>query len=175
MPMLSHALHASFADASEQRASDRRVLRLEAQAATPAGAGGIHIHNLSRTGMLAASVAEVPVGTSIEVEMPGGARHRAEVVWRDAELFGCRFLKPLSQATLSAALLRAAPLVPPPADALPVAENEALARLREHWQFEHKPAAPEPDLPIARRMWAIIGLGLISWAVPGAIAAWIVW
>lgn len=169
--MLSHALHASFADASEQRATDRRVLRLEARAATPKGEDGIQIHNLSRTGMLAESAAALPVGTGIEVEMAGGARHRAEVVWRDADLFGCRFTKPLSQATLSAALLRAAPLVAPGV-ATAIGNNEVLARLREHWDFEDSTElAGEPTMPLGKRMWAIVGLGFVAWAVPTALIA----
>lgn len=169
--MLSHALHANFADASEQRATDRRVLRLEARAATPTGEGGIQIHNLSRTGMLAESAAALPVGTGIEVEMAGGARHRAEVVWRDADLFGCRFTKPLSQATLSAALLRAAPLAASTPAAV-VGNNEVLARLREHWEFEDRAKlAREPGLPLGNRMWTILALGLAGWAVPTAVIA----
>ena len=172
--MLSQALHARFADASEQRESDRRVLRLEAQVATPSGENGSQIHNLSRTGMLVQSSADVPVGTGIEVEMPGGTRHRAEVVWRDAQLLGCRFDKPLSQSTLSAALLRAAPAAPPVANTALLVDNEALARLREHWDFEHEIAvAEEPKLPMGKRLWAILGLGLASWAIPSAIVAWI--
>jgi len=172
--MLSHALHASFADASEQRASDRRILRLEAQAATPAGAGDIQIHNLSRTGMLAGSSAEVPVGTEIEVEMPGGARHRAQVVWRDADLFGCRFARPLSQATLSAALLRASPL-PTPAGGAAVSNNPALARLREYWASEGDLApADTSEWPRGMRLWAIIGLGVAAWAIPIIVVAGVI-
>lgn len=169
--MLSHALHASFADASEQRASDRRILRLEAQAAMPAGEGGIQIHNLSRTGMLAECAADVAVGTAIEVELPGGARHHAEVVWRDAELFGCRFARPLSQATLSAALLRAAPLSSTAQGSVP-ALNPALARLREHWTPESEAAsATLSDWPLGKRLWAVIGMGVVAWMLPGAILA----
>jgi hypothetical protein len=172
--MLSQALYGTFAATSEQRASDRRVLRLEAHAATPAGEGGIQIHNLSRTGMLVETDAAVPVGTSLEVELPGGTRHRAEVVWRDAELFGCRFAKPLSQATLSAALLRATPALPMVAETALLVDNEALARLRDHWDFEDDIAeASEPRLPLGQRLWLILGLGLASWAVPATIVVWL--
>ncbi|HEU4820550.1 MAG TPA: PilZ domain-containing protein [Qipengyuania sp.] len=174
--MLSQALHARFADASEQRTSDRRVLRLEAQAATPAGENGIQIHNLSRTGMLVQSGADVPVGTEIEVEMPDATRHRAEVVWRDASLFGCRFAKPLAQATLSAALLRAAPAPQTVGDTALLVENDALARLHEHWNVEHEiSAAREPGMPLGKRLWVIIGLGIACWAIPSAIVIWILW
>ena len=41
--MLSNALTASFADSSEQRVSDRRLLRLDARVATTAGRGGVQV------------------------------------------------------------------------------------------------------------------------------------
>lgn len=173
--MLSHALHASFADSAEQRSSDRRVLRLGVQAATPAGESGVEVHNLSRTGMLVEAGAALPVGTSIEVELPGGGRHRAEVVWADEGLFGCRFAAPLSQATLSAALLRAAPQPAEDAAARPLTQDEAFARLREHWDFEDELApTASKTIPLGSRLWIIGGLGLAGWAVPAA-AAWMFW
>ena len=172
--MLSHALFASFADSSEHRVSDRRILRLEAQVASPAGSGGIEVHNLSRTGMLIESTAPVSVGTAIEVELPGGKSHQAEVVWADEGLFGCRFERPLAQATLSAALLRACPLVPAVAEAALSAEA-SIAKLREHWAFEHEtPSVAGGKLAAGTRLWIIGGLGLAGWAVPAA-AAWMFW
>lgn len=170
--MLSQALHAHFADASEQRATDRRILRLEARAATPAGEGGIEIHNLSRTGMLVGSIAAVELGTAIEVELPGGACHRAEVVWQDAGLFGCRFTKPLSQATLSAALLRASPATLSPQLASSSPEPAALNRLREHWSSEQEAETlGRSELSLTKRLWAIIGLGIAAWVVPTGLLA----
>ena len=135
--MLSHALSASFANPSEHRVSDRRVLRLEARLAMPAGEGGIEVHNLSRTGMLVESTAAVPAGTVLEVELPSGTSHRAKVVWADEGLFGCRFERPLSRASLSAALLRAAPQTLETPEAVLVQES-SMAKLREHWSFEHE-------------------------------------
>jgi hypothetical protein len=171
--MLSHALHASFADAAEQRVSDRRVLRLSAQAATPTHEAGIEVHNLSRTGMLVECDGVLEAGTMFEVELPGGARLRAEVVWSDERLFGCRFEQTLTQAQLSAALLRSArpaqEVAPLPT---PLSRDEAMARLREHWDMEDD---PEPlavaKLPVGARLWLIGGLGFAGWAVPAA-AAW---
>ena len=172
--MLSHALSASFANPSEHRASDRRVLRLEARLAMPAGEGGIEVHNLSRTGMLVESTAAVPAGTVLEVELPSGTSHRAKVVWADEGLFGCRFERPLSRASLSAALLRAAPQTLETPEAVLVQES-SMAKLREHWSFEHEiPVSVERKLPFGTRVWIIGGLGLAGWAVPAA-AAWIFW
>ena len=174
--MLSHALHASFADSADQRASDRRVLRLEARVATPSGEGGIQVHNLSRSGLLLEGVTGVIAGSEIEVELPGGTSHRAEVVWADETLFGCRFVHPLTQAQLSAALLRSAPLEPSAAPK-PLTPAEALAKLREHWDGEPEPEAIQTSnrhLPLGMRLWIIGGLGLTGWAVPAA-AAWAFW
>lgn len=170
--MLSHALYASFADKAEQRISDRRVLRLEARAATPAGEGGIEVHNLSRTGMLVECDSVMPVGSTIEVELPGGTSHRASVVWADEHLFGCRFDDVLTQGELSAALLRSAPKIP---DLMITAHahDRAMEKLREQWGEEkigNQRAAIEPRLPLGTRLWIIIGLGLAGWAAPAAAA-----
>jgi hypothetical protein len=94
------------------------------------------------------------------------------VVWRDADLFGCRFARPLSQATLSAALLRAAPLLPPAAAAARPGENAALARLRRQWNFEGDAASSSKSiLPLGRRMWIIAGLAVAGWAIPAVVIA----
>lgn len=175
--MLSHTLHASFADAADQRVSDRRVLRLEARIATPAGEGGLRVNNLSCSGLLLEGVAGVEAGTEIEVQLPGGSSHRAEVVWADETLFGCRFIQPLTQAQLSAALLRSAPSAPAAAAPLALTQAEALAKLREHWSDEEEAAVARPHdrmLPLGTRLWIIAGMGLTGWAVPAA-AAWLLW
>lgn len=172
--MLSHALYACFADAADQRASDRRVLRLEARVATPVGEGGIQVRNLSSTGLLLEGVTGVAAGAEIEVELPGGTRHRAEVIWADETLFGCRFAKALTQAQLSAALLRSAPGAPAAAPE-PLTSAQALAKLREHWDEEPEtPSVRSTKLPLGTRLWIIGGLGLTGWAVPAA-AAWMFW
>lgn len=176
--MYTSALQASFADAAEQRVSDRRVLRLEAQVATESGAGGIQVRNLSRSGLLLEGVADVVAGARIEVELPGGSSHQADVMWADETLFGCRFVQALTQAQLSAALLRSAPETPlvtagPEASA----QADALAKLREQWPDANaEDFAPARDRKLApgARLWVIGGLGLCGWAVPAA-AAWMLW
>lgn len=171
--MLSHALHASFADSAEQRVSDRRLLRLGGRVATSDTQGGIQIHNLSRTGILVESTVAVTTGETIEVELLDGQSHRAQIVWADEGLFGCRFSRPLTQAELSAALLRSAPVV----DSAPAAPQPAdpLDRLREHWAVESEPRiAGETKMPVGTRLWVISGLALAGWAVPAA-AAWVLW
>lgn len=171
--MLSHALHASFADTANQRVSDRRVLRLEARVATPHGEGGIQVHNLSRSGLLLEGVTDVASGHEIEVELPGGTNRRAEVIWADEALVGCRFAEPLTQAELSAALLRAAPTSAAPTHPRPLTQAEALAKLREHWAEESDGARGDAErkLPLGTRLWLITGLAAAGWALPAAAAA----
>ena len=173
--MLSHALHASFADSAEQRVSDRRVLKLAARVATPEGEGGIEVRNLSRSGLLLESITGIETGSFVEVELPGGTRHRAEVVWADETLFGCRFVDPLTRAQLSAALLRAEPVDQAGPETPVLTQVESLAKLREHWDDEEaKLRVRAPKLPVATRLWMIGGLALTGWAVPAA-AAWLFW
>lgn len=167
--MLSHAIHASFADSADKRASDRRVLRLEAWVASAEGEAGIQVHNLSRSGLLIEGATGVATGSELEIELPGGTRHRAEVVWADDTLFGCRFKRALTKAQLSAALLRSAPAEP----ALSTAPErltslEAMVKLRQNWDEERRPepaATSEHRLPLGIRLWIIGGLGLAGWAL----------
>lgn len=169
--MLSHALHASFADNAELRASDRRVLRLEAQVATDVGEGGFQVRNLSRTGLMLDGATDVPVGSEIAVELPGGSVHRAEVVWADESLFGCRFHKQLTQAQLSAALLRSEPSAPA-TSAVPATHDEALSRLREHWAEDTSPEVASErsnELSPGVRLRIIGALGVAAWVVTAAI------
>lgn len=175
--MLSPALYACFADAADQRASDRRVLRLEARVATTAGEGGIQVKNLSRTGLLLEGPTGVAAGSEIQVELPGGTSRRAEVIWADETLFGCRFARPLTRAQLSAALLRADPLAPGAGAAVARTEGDALARLREQWDTEPETQTARPTapgLPLGKRLWIIAGLASAVWGVP-AVLAWLFW
>lgn len=172
--MLNQHLSGTFVVEGDQRGNARRRLRLSSRVQGTADAGLI-IHNLSRTGMLVECTAGVPAGSVIAVELPDGGTHNAQVVWADETLFGARFAKPLTQAQLSAALLRADPDAPESGSPR-LTQAEALARLRQHWDDEPEAVAPPSDrkLPLAVRMWAIGGLAVTGWAVPAA-AAWLFW
>ncbi|WP_133364886.1 PilZ domain-containing protein [Qipengyuania sediminis] len=169
--MLTQVLHASVSEPCEQRANDRRVLRLEARAEGPAGGSGIEVHNLSRTGMLVESRIVLAIGTILEVALPGGSEHRAEIVWTDESLFGCRFETPLTKAQLSAAILRADPL--PAAAPTPPAADQGLARLQAQWPFEDESDQSDEDqrLPLGKRIWVIGSLATATWSVP--VGAWL--
>lgn len=106
--MIRDLLQGNLDRCQNQRGADRHLLRLAAAIDVRPGSL-VSVHNLSRSGLLLASDAELAKGAKIVVEFAGGARHDAEVVLADDGLFGCRFTQPLSRAALSAALLRAAP------------------------------------------------------------------
>jgi hypothetical protein len=110
MSLLAH-LDPSDSTAN-RRASPRRTLRLQAlgtrslEAAVP-----VVIHDLSRTGLLIETSAELAAGERIDVELPDSGPAQAKVVWSSGRFFGCKFEQAIPPAALSSAILRS-----PPAD-----------------------------------------------------------
>ena len=49
------------------------------------------------------------MGSALEVNLPEAGTTEAEVVWASGDFLGCRFINPVSQAAVSAALLRTDP------------------------------------------------------------------
>lgn len=96
-------------DGTNRRGSPRRRLLLEA--AGPADAKVV-IHDLSRTGLLIETSVSLSAGVSFQVQLPEAGTAQAEIVWNSGRFFGCRFKEPISNAVLSAALLRS-PASPP--------------------------------------------------------------
>jgi transcriptional regulator with XRE-family HTH domain len=68
----------------------------------------ITVHNVSATGMLLECGERLEVGAPLWMDLPEGPETEAVVVWTSGPLHGCKFGRPLSRATLSAALLRSA-------------------------------------------------------------------
>jgi hypothetical protein len=126
----------------------------------------------------------------IEVQLPGAGMVEAEVIRSDNGLFGCRFKRPVSQAVVSAALLKSAPpaAVDPAASATIRAAAAELKHLSARLDqlksvVDHAaetPAAPsfeaakwfDPDaddlsekLPLATRLRIILALSVGSWLV----------
>lgn len=94
---------------TDQRSAPRRTLRLGINGRFAEGQSGLAIvHNISATGMLLETVTPLAEGESITVELPEAGECRAQIVWVDAPMHGCRFGEPLTPAALSAAQLRGA-------------------------------------------------------------------
>lgn len=89
------------------RRSKRRVLRLQVAGV---GASGetevVTIHNISEDGLLIETIAPLNPNDSFEVDLPHSGPVAATVVWIRDRFAGCRFERPVSKATLSAAALR---------------------------------------------------------------------
>lgn len=95
--------------ADDQRGAPRRTLRLGITGRFASGAGSTAtVHNISANGMLVETAAPLAEGETIAVDLPEAGECRAQVVWVDAPMHGCRFDEPLSPGALSAARLRGA-------------------------------------------------------------------
>ena len=92
----------------ERRASPRRRLRVEAEGTiASATETKVTIHDLSEDGLLLESPIPLAQGEVLEVDIPGPGIVHAEVAWSSSgRFFGCRFQKPISTGSVSAALLR---------------------------------------------------------------------
>lgn len=101
---------ARFEERPERRGAARRILHLGVEPGSPLPfATEIIVHDLSLTGALLESTAVAPLPDIFDVELPDDVVVRATVVWSSANLYGCRFARPLAPSTLSAALLRSEP------------------------------------------------------------------
>lgn len=151
MAMLAHL---EQTDRSDRRYSDRRVLKLQVPGATASGPGvAVLIHDLSLSGLLLETSAELTVGSDLQIDLPEVGLRPATVVWNSGQYFGCAFATPLPRAALSAALLKN-PIAPQPANGSDLAEA----------------AEQSGKYPLQVRLWIMLGLALGSWAIIAAIA-----
>jgi hypothetical protein len=149
-------------DKVDRRSSNRRILRLHATGRAGSDDGVVvHIHDLSLTGLLIETAADMSVGDRLEVELPEGGSSLARVVWNSGQHFGCEFISPISRATISAALLKN----PVGVDVLEPFE------IRSEEYPEELLEGPTDKLPLRTRFWIIVGLALASWAILLSIVA----
>jgi hypothetical protein len=66
------------------------------------------IHNMSETGLLLETVVDLAEGETLQVDIPNAIAPAVRVVWREGLLAGCKFVEPVSTATVSAARLKSA-------------------------------------------------------------------
>lgn len=115
----------------DRRNGERRRLQLQVDGATGDGAPlNVTILDLSQSGFLLRTTAELAVDEVLEVELPLAGAQAARVVWASNELFGCRFDAPISKAAVSAAQLQAAPRPTPSRRDAGVESETFGARLR---------------------------------------------
>ena len=87
------------------RSADRRVLRLEVDAANAQDSTRALLHNLSETGVLLETGLALQVGDRLRAELPHAGATDAVIVRASGSFFGCEFVSPISKAAVSAALL----------------------------------------------------------------------
>lgn len=106
-PMVIRGTMQETPEGQIRRSSERFTLNLEAEGGGEAGDGyPVMIHNLSASGVLIETEAELAIGRELRIALPEAGEVVAIVVWNSEHLFGCRFQTPLSQSALSAARLR---------------------------------------------------------------------
>lgn len=106
MGMLAHVEFDPQTD--EQRRTPRRTLRLDVD-----GGATATVRNLSESGLLIESPDALEVGDRVSLDLPVAGLAEARVIWARAPFYGCEFVRPVSRAVVSAALLRA-PIEEPP-------------------------------------------------------------
>jgi len=90
--------------AADRRGWTRRSLSL---VSSLQGTGTeVTIHDVSSTGLLIETTAELAVFDDLEIELPEAGFTAAVVVWTSGRFFGCQFKDRISQGAISAALLR---------------------------------------------------------------------
>ena len=94
----------------DSRVGPRRKLHLDTSGSSSSGAAmnGM-VHDLSETGLLLQTTAQLALGEQIEVVLPHAGPTAASVVWGSNDFFGCRFEKRISHASVSAAQLQSGP------------------------------------------------------------------
>jgi hypothetical protein len=160
MPIEARLQIASTAD---RRGRKRRKLSLGSS--VEATGEAVTIHDVSATGMLIETSPEFSVVGPLEIDLPEAGMTQAFIVWNSGHFYGCEFKKPISQAAISAALLRSPPVsLPTPELALPIQERAARIELRMDEDPEQD-FLEEDKAPYGVRLRVILGSTLLLWTM----------
>ena len=100
---------------ADRRSAERRVITFGFDTGGARSDARIVILNLSRTGLLMQTAAQLEVGETFQIEIPEAGLVDAKIMRRNGDQFGAMFDNPISQAALSAVLL-ASPATRPASD-----------------------------------------------------------
>jgi hypothetical protein len=111
------------------------------------------IHDISETGMLVETDAELATFEQLHLDLPEAGRVVATVMWNSGKYFGCEFDKPILQRALSAALLKSS-------------HHRAWSSTVDAEEPDED-AAKDPDdrLPPRVRVGLIFSASLALWAI----------
>ena len=127
-------------------------MRLAASTQTESGATNGLIHDLSENGLSLETDAVLNIGETVLVDLPFIGATEGKIIWKEDKLYGCEFLEPISNATLSAALLRSP--APPqdaasgiPVEEVPIGIKPSLDEITE-WKVEFE----QSQVPLGYRL-----------------------
>ena len=148
--------------AADRRGWTRRSLSLASS--LQATGQEVTIHDVSPTGLLIETATELAVFDDLEIELPEAGFTPALVVWNSGRFYGCQFRERISQAAISAAVLRSPPAQPDDSALqlrLPEPAHEAPANAR----FEHGNIPEESKASLSVRLRVILGSAILLWAL----------
>ena len=108
------------------------------------------IHDLSTTGILIETKADLATFEQLQLELPEAGQVVATVMWNSGQYFGCEFHKPIPQAAISAALLQS-PFDRPATDEREEADDGVADAIDRY--------------PLSIRLRVILGTSLLLWAL----------
>lgn len=89
----------------DTRAASRRVIALDTAVQRPgAGPADARVLNISSSGFMAATAADLPPGTRVWLMLPGRRRARAIVVWARQGRIGAEFVEEVDVLAVFAAV-----------------------------------------------------------------------
>jgi PilZ domain len=146
---------------ADRRIGSRRKLRLDLSLEQTGDA--VTIHDISATGMLIETRAELAAFDAFEIDFPEAGIAEATVVWNSGSFYGCQFHEGLSKAAVSAALLRS---VPAPTSSALSAELAATAGEGDAPHSANEDSLlDEGKARLSVRLRVIVGSAILLWAL----------
>jgi hypothetical protein len=139
-------------ESRNRRVAPRRQLTLGA--VLPETGDKAVILDLSTTGILIETRADLATFEQLHLELPEVGPTVATVMWNSGQYFGCEFHTPIPQAAISAALLQSPFTLTSPAATPAVDDEEA-----------DKVDLADDRYPLGVRLRVILGLSIVLWAL----------
>lgn len=155
----------------DERGAARYRLLIEASAdVSDAGTQAVSIHQLSATGFLLEAQDDLPVGTEVDLDIPGAGQAQGEVVWSFGRFAGGQFRSPLTPDTLKAARSGSRVVWP---EFVPTSAADRAAEIVEPATVPHSDETVANDRwPLRKRVQLIVGASMLLWT-PVALAIWV--
>jgi hypothetical protein len=151
---------------TDRRSSPRRKLCLSRS--LPASGDAVTIHDFSCTGMLIETIAELGPFDRLQIDLPEVGLTQAIIIWSSGQYYGCEFTEPVSQAAISAAMLRSSPTRSNRSAWVELARPSVTPTAAEvpTRQDDDKGSRPGDDMaPLSVRLRVILGSAIVLWAL----------